>query len=334
MPDVAAAFTTKTPPVTGTVTVPAEQTPELAVAKSVDQHNYATDGDMLLYSCVVPNPCNQTLTGITLADDAETVDCTPTVLPATLAPGASFTCTATHTITQADLDAGSLTNVATADSTQTPPVTDTVTVPAEQTPALAVAKSVDPDSYAAVGEVLTYTYVVTNTGNQTLTGITLADDAETVDCTPTVLPATLAPGASDRKSAVQRKSQADLDAGSLTNIATADSTQTPPVTDTVTVPAEQTPALALAKSVDPDSYAAVGEVLTYTYVVTNTGNQTLTGITLADDAETVDCTPTVLPATLAPGAEFTCTATHTVTQADLDAGSLKNVATADSAQSP
>src|SRR4051812_20016378 len=96
MPDVAAAFTTKTPPVTGTVTVPAEQTPELAVAKSVDQHNYATDGDMLLYSCVVPNPCNQTLTGITLADDAETVDCAPTVLPATLAPGAAFTCTATQ----------------------------------------------------------------------------------------------------------------------------------------------------------------------------------------------------------------------------------------------
>ena len=39
-----------------------------------------------------------------------------------------MTCTATDTVTQADLDAGSLTNLAIADSEQTEPTRDTVTV--------------------------------------------------------------------------------------------------------------------------------------------------------------------------------------------------------------
>ena len=46
-------------------------------------------------------------------------------------------------------------------------------------------------------------------------------------------------------------------------------------------------------------------------------------VTVADDRATVTCPPTLL----APGKSFDCTATYTVTQADLDAGSVINTAT-------
>ena len=57
-----------------------------------------------------------------------------------------------------------------------------------------------------------------------------------------------------------------------------------------------------------------GEV-TYSYLVTNKGNVTLTGIVSDDnDNNNLSCPST----TLAVGA-MTCTATHTFTQAELDA---------------
>ncbi len=66
--------------------------------------------------------------------------------PATvsLAPGASITCTASYTITQADLDAGSVTNVASASNGTVTSPTDTATVTADQNPALTIVKTAAP----------------------------------------------------------------------------------------------------------------------------------------------------------------------------------------------
>ena len=75
----------------------------------------------------------------------------------------------------------------------------------------------------------------------------------------------------------------------------------------------------------PATYDDVGDVIAYSYLVTNTGNVTMTGpVTVADDRATCD----VPGQGLAPGASVTCTATYTVTQADLDAGAVMNTATA------
>src|SRR4029077_269947 len=94
--------------------------------------------------------------------------------------------------------------------------------------------------------------------------------------------------------------------------------------------ANKNPALAIDKSVTPATYATVGTVLNYSYVVTNVGNVTLSGpFTVSDDRSANETCPAV-PATLAPGASVTCSATYTVTQADVDAGSVTNTATASS----
>src|SRR5262249_30665758 len=112
--------------------------------------------------------------------------------------------------------------------------------------------------------------------------------------------------------------------GLLANTVTATSDRAPAATDRLLIPIVRTPALTLVKSASPLSYDHVGQLITYTYKVTNTGNVTLSGpFTVNDDTVTVTC-PSVAPP--GPAGPLTCTATHPVAQADLDAGSIVNVA--------
>ena len=86
--------------------------------------------------------------------------------------------------------------------------------------------------------------------------------------------------------------------------------------------------------VPPTTRADVGDKIDYTLTATNAGNVTLTGVTIVDPKlGTLVCTPTQ-PATLAPGQQLVCTGSYTLTQADIDAGTSHNVATADSAGDP
>ena len=124
--------------------------------------------------------------------------------------------------------------------------------------------------------------------------------------------------------------QADLDAGSVTNEATAkakyNGNDVPSNQAKLTVNAMRSPALGLDKdSTDKaNGYSSVGDVLNYTYDLTNIGNVTLDApYSVEDKVEnttplTVTCP--VVPLHLAPGdPAVQCTATYVVTQDDLDA---------------
>ena len=106
--------------------------------------------------------------------------------------------------------------------------------------------------------------------------------------------------------------------------------------DTETVTAVQTKTLSLVKSASPSTYSTVGQSISYSYLVTNTGNVRLAGpVTVADDKATVSC-PAVSTvgnhdSFLDPGEAVTCTASYTITQADLNSGSVTNVAKASAA---
>ena len=119
-----------------------------------------------------------------------------------------------------------------------------------------------------------------------------------------------------------------LPGGKITNTATAVSDGTAPVTATAVdnLPTPN-PALTLVKSTTTTNYDSVGDTISYSYMVTNSGNvPVVPPYAVADDKATVSCPQTPNP--LNPGAFITCTATYTVTQADLTAGSVVNVATA------
>ena len=138
-------------------------------------------GDTINYTITVTNIGNTTLTGVTVVDPlAGTLVCTWPGAMGTLGVGQAVSCTGTYTITQADIDAGNVHNIATGDSDQTPPDDDEFDVPITQTPAMSVVKSsvnADENGNGVLdeGDTLTYVFTVTNTGNTTLTGVTVSD---------------------------------------------------------------------------------------------------------------------------------------------------------------
>jgi len=208
---------------------------------------------------------------------------------------------------------------------------DETVTPEGSTPALSIAKRALGTDFAAVGDTLDYEYDVTNTGNVTISDVSVSDDKiASVSCPVT----TLAPGASTICTATYSVTQADLDAGQVTNIASVSGTPSggtlTPVEDTVTVSGTQSPALSLSKTALNSDFAAVGDVLDYEYLVTNTGNVEVTEIVVSDDKiASVTCPVT----TLIPSASTTCTASYSVTQADLDAGEVVNLASVSGAPS-
>ena len=304
--------------------------PGLTLAKSADPMTYGAVGDVVDYAYLVTNTGSIALDGpVTVSDDQTTVTCPST---ASLDPGEDVTCTASHTITLADLDAGSITNTATASADGVTSAPDSVTVTAAQGPGLSLAKSADPATYAAVGDVIEYTYVVTNTGNVTLDGpFTISDDQSTDENCPAT--GSLDPGDSITCTASDTITQADLDAGELTNVASATNGSVTSNDDSATVTATQGPGLTLVKSASPAIFDAVGDVIEYEYIVANSGNVALAGpVIVTDDKTDVTCPDLVgvgdLDGDLDPGESVTCTSTYAITRADLTAKSVTNVASA------
>jgi uncharacterized repeat protein (TIGR01451 family) len=306
-------------------------TPELTIDKSAGQTYFSSAGDVLDYSYVVTNSGFTPLFGpVTVADDKSTDETCPAVstigdLDNYLDPGEAITCSATYTVQVGDVTAESVTNIATAtaDGITSPP--DSVTVPL-QMPAITIFKSASPTTVTAAGQTIDYSFVVTNTGNVTLTAVGVTDPMvglSAISCPQT----SLAPTVSTTCTATYTVTVADMNNGSIAN--TAEATGTPPsgpaVTNTssTTVTATASPAITIVKATAATSYTAVGQKIAYTITATNTGNVTITGVTIVDPNATMGtCTPT----TLAPGQSIRCDALHTVTQADIDAGTIINTA--------
>jgi LPXTG-site transpeptidase (sortase) family protein len=194
---------------------------------------------------------------------------------------------------------------------------------------LELVKTVAESEYDEIGDVLHYSYRLTNRGNVTLSGpYSVTDDkASDESCT---FAGTLAPGEFTDCTGSYSITQADLDAGSVTNLATGYAVYGGnPVTsnqDSETVNAAASVVLELDKTVAESEYDEIGDVLHYSYRLTNRGNVTLSGpYSVTDDkASDESCT---FAGTLAPGEYTECTGSYTITQADLDAGSVTNLAT-------
>ena len=316
---------------------------------------------------------DQSGNGLTLTQDAA-ID---SVLR-DIAPGASETYTVTYLIEQAAADSGSISNVASASATildgsaVTPVDSDPAIVTMTANPSMSIQKTkVENDGandQMDVGETIDYTIVITNTGNITLNAITFTEiltdgngnqtdlvgdltlvainDTATTDTSVT----SLAVGDKATYTVSYTVTQTAMNSGQVTNVATV--TGSTPAGTTLPIATSediitlmgQEPAMTVTKTAtenDNNDGLDLGETITYTIVVENTGNVELTDVVVTDNAlvdlagESLSLTdgPTfsgtgTFDGILSVSETVTYTATFTVDQQAINAGGLSNTASA------
>lgn len=238
--------------------------------------------------------------------------------------------------------------------------TSTIAVPVvTKNPAYTVVKSVvsttSSNGASATqvdgGDIISYSYVVKNTGNVSINTVVVTDPGVKFNggaANALTTGPVLASGDTNTNSildvgetwtytATYLLTQANVNAAagvangvSNTVSVTAKDPQAVAVnptalgsTLTATTTINSVPSLTIAKTANTAGPLVVGQVVTYSYLVTNTGNVTLTGVGITETAfngtgGTAAVVPSGGASTLAPGANTTFTATYTVTQADID----------------
>jgi uncharacterized repeat protein (TIGR01451 family) len=279
-------------------------------------------GDQITYSITVTNTGDEALSGVVANDPL--LGGNLAGFPSSLAVGASVTKTFTHTITPDDPDP--LTNTVTAsgtgaDSQASVEDTDSCGTDVHHQPGISVQKTCP--RAAAIGDTITYSITVTNTGNEALTGVVVVD--ELLGGALGSFPSTLAVGASVTKTFTHTITPDDPDP--LTNTVTAsgtgaDSGQTVSDQDDCATDVTHTAGIDVSKTCP--GAAEVGEAITYSITVTNTGNEALTGIVVNDPL--LGGNLGSFASTLAVGASVTRTFTYTVQAGDPDP--LTNTVTA------
>ena len=148
------------------------------------------------------------------------------------------------------------------------------------------------DGVATVGDLINYTFVVKNTGNVTLTNVTVTD--------PLVARSRVRAATRSRRwgwvslrkfTGSYAITQADIDAGHRATTATATG-DCPALAECATddddndEPLPARPGIKMVKEgalvLGEDGVATVGDLINYTFVVKNTGNVTLTNVTVTD----------------------------------------------------
>ncbi|MGH9118661.1 MAG: DUF7507 domain-containing protein [Acidimicrobiales bacterium] len=161
--------------------------------------------------------------------------------------------------------------------------------------------------FIPVGEPITWTYLVTNTGNVTLSDIAVVDDqGVAVTCPET----TLAPGED-----VVCTATGTAAAGPYANIGTVTGTPSTGGQVSDSDPSHYigtAPGIAIEKTTNgedaddaPGPFVPVGDPVVWAYTVSNTGNTALTGVAVTDSEGVVVTCPQT---TLAVGESMPCTA--------------------------
>jgi len=145
-----------------------------------DGSSSVTTGDTLTYQFTATNTGNVVLTGVTITDPLpgmSGLSCSEP-MPAGISSGETLTCTATYTVTAADQQNGSITNIAsvvgTAPSGAT--VSDTASeIVVVAQPEVVITKTSDASGPVVAGQVINYTVTIDNSGVFPIDDISIVD---------------------------------------------------------------------------------------------------------------------------------------------------------------
>ena len=295
----------------------------ISIEKTADVESVSVAGQIVTYTLTIRNLSTITLTNVNVVDPLTGLDQT---IPS-IEVGGIVQIETQYAVTQEDIDSGEVENIASVTGNAgEEEVSDdaTLVVPADQNPDIQIEITDNDVVITEAGQDIPYTITVTNTGNTTLTNVTVVDTKTGL----VVNIGTLKPGETKTVETTYPVTQNDVDAGEVTNEAsvTGESPNPgdddPTDNDSVTTPITPAPGISIVKSSDKSEIRDLGETVTYTLVVTNTGNVTLTNIVVTDPLTGLN----EVIETLAPGESVTIETTYEVTQEDLDSGSLLNVA--------
>ncbi|WP_223585902.1 DUF11 domain-containing protein [Microbacterium sp. OVT16B] len=340
---------------TSTSIVPIAGTPRIELVKQaaapVDANgNGRIDaGDTVAYSFTVRNTGNVTFTSTQITDPLLGGAVTCAALATPLAPGAEAVCApVTYTLTQADLDNGTVHNEATvtgqsAQGTATDDAEANVIVPSVNSVSLTKTPStvvdINSDNQVNAGDTIQYTFTLTNTGTTTLHNGQIDDPMLGGPVACVALDGVLLePGDSVTCAPVDYTlTQEDIDNGVVRNTAStiAQAPDNAFVEDTASASAniDQTAGIDLTKTAgqvtdaNGDGFIGAGDTIDYSFTVRNTGNTTLVGVTVSDPLLGAGALCTV--GDLLPGASAACGPfTYALTQTDIEAERRPNFATA------
>jgi uncharacterized repeat protein (TIGR01451 family) len=268
-------------------------TPEGAIAvEKIADRGSAILGEVIHYTYTVTNTGEATLSDVSATDN---ILGDITLSKTTLASGESATGIASAVVQESDLP-GPLTNTVTVQGMSEAGAL--VTASDEASVQLSSARSsievvleaqdsrgfpISPLDTLSVGETITYVYTVTNTGETLLTDLSLVDDRlGEIPLSRT----TLAPWERVTGSFSVTITEADLPGPFMnTVVVTAIDPSKKTVTDSDTLvlfDLSSDGALTLLKT-SGTTEAAVGDTITYTYTIANTGDVMLTDLVLTDD---------------------------------------------------
>ena len=355
--DLTNTFTVNTDglePQTATAVTAIDSTPELEIAKTVDHASMSVPGT-LNYVIEVSNTGNVGLHNVVPIDtmpDGTIATLTGPVTDVgsigTLDVGETWQYTTRYTVSQSDIDSGQPKNntvTVTSDETGVDGFTATATTTIDSNPDFTVEKTVDLAQISAPG-VLAYNIAVSNTGNTTLTGITvndtLPDGSVAVLSGPSGdvgITAALDVGETWTYNTAYTASQEDINSGAaLVNSVTVSTVEAGSKTDAAETNVDQQPGIAIVKAALETQFTIAGDIIRYAFLVENTGNLLLTDVQVSDpiaDAGSVRCLPPGQPVSsqlstgpylLAPADKMNCTAQRTVAVADVAATRVDNQA--------
>jgi uncharacterized repeat protein (TIGR01451 family) len=316
---------------TNDLTILAGLVPGLSVTTVATESSYKAAGEIIHYAITVKNSGNGTFSNIRVSDPNADIS-SPLI---SVQPYGSTLVEAVHTVTQADLDAGVITNT-TSISGQYPNGTplnnsaNPITVYAISEPKLFTTIYPVENSFRMPGDLINYTIEVTNTGNLTISNITLASIGElTISGTPAD---GLKPGEKAKWLGAYEVKTTDMDAGKVARtveVAGIDpqNQAVGAISNQTIVNGIQSPELSVTSTAAQTAFTEVGETISYSIVVKNSGNVSIISTAVTDpNAVIVSVRPNVI---LMPGESFKAAATHVVTQDDMDAGKVITVANAE-----